>query len=135
VAAARKVADANYALLEAEWTEVELAFYDYIAVASGHASIIKQALAARAEAQRKSWQSSLQAIRVTASQAIDDARAEGEAAIRRVAAETDKAEAKLGKASAVGGESWKIIKDGLEEARSVYDQAWKKISTAFLKDR
>jgi hypothetical protein len=83
--------------------------------------------------ERQSWQSSLQAIRATALAAIDHASSEADTAIRRLAAETEKAEAKLGKVSAVGDESWKAIKNGLDEAISVYDRTWKKISEAVSK--
>ena len=61
--------------------------------------------------------------------------AEWDAAIRRLAVETEKAKAKFGKASGVGDESWKAVKSGLEEAISIYDRTWKKISEAIATGR
>ena len=119
--------------IEAEWTEVELAFQDFLAAAASHASIVKKALTARAEAQRQAWQSSLQAARATATEVIDQARGEADAVMRRLAAEAEKAEAKVGQVSVAGDESWKAIKGGLDEAISIYDRTWKKISDAIAK--
>jgi hypothetical protein len=59
---------------------------------------------------------------------IDQARGEADTVIRRLAAEAEKAEAKLGQVSVAGDESWKAIKGGLEEAITIYDRTWKKIS-------
>jgi hypothetical protein len=119
--------------IEAGWTEVELAFQDFLAATASHASIVKNALAARAEAQRQAWQSSLQAARATATEVVDQARGEADTVIRRLSAEAQKAEATLGQVSVAGDESWKAIKVGLEEAISIYDRTWKKISDAIAK--
>jgi DNA repair exonuclease SbcCD ATPase subunit len=132
-AAAKAIADDAYIAVEAEWAEVELAFRDFLTAAAGQASVVRKALAARAAAQRQSWQSSLQAIRASASAAIDHARGEGDAAIRRLIAEAEKAEAKLGKLPGAGDESWKAIKGGLKETVAAYDRTWKKISEAVAK--
>ena len=75
------------------------------------------------------------AVREVADNTYTSLVAEWDAAIRRLAVEAEKAEAQLWKASAVGGESWKAIKSGLEEAVSVYDRTWKKISEAIAKGR
>jgi hypothetical protein len=119
--------------IEAGWTEVELAVQDLIAAAASHASVVKKALTARAEAQRHAWQSSLQAARTTAMVVIDQTRGDADTVIRRLAAEAETAEAKLGQVSAAGDESWKAIEGGLEEAISIYDRTWKKISEAICK--
>ncbi len=75
------------------------------------------------------------AVRGAAYNTYASLEAEWDAAIRRLAVEAEKAEAQLWRASAVGGESWKAIKSGLEEAVSVYDRTWKKISEAIAKGR
>lgn len=118
---------------ETEWTEVELAFQDYLKAAAGQAGVVKKALADRAEAQRRSWQTSLEAIRAGATASVDQARGEVDAAIRRLTVEAEKAEARIGKVSAAGDESLKAIKGGLDEAISVYVRTWKKISEAVSK--
>ena len=68
-AAVKGTADDAYVALEAEWAEVELGFQAFLTAAAGQADVVKKALAARAEAQGKSWQSSLSAIRAAASNA------------------------------------------------------------------
>jgi acyl-CoA hydrolase len=132
-ASVKPIADDALVAIMAKWTEVELAFQEFLTAAAGQANVVKKALADRAEAQRQSWQSSLQATRATALAAIDRASAEADSAVRRLAAETEKAEAKLGRVSAVGDESRKAIKSGLDEAISIYDRTWKRISEALSK--
>lgn len=134
-AAVKGIADNTFAALQAEWAEVELAFQAFLTAAAGQADVAKKALAARAEAQHKSWQTSFSAIRATASEAVTKARGEVDAALHRVGAEIDKAQGKLGQASTVGAETWKAIRSGLEETRTVYDRTWKKISDALAKAR
>jgi prefoldin subunit 5 len=75
------------------------------------------------------------AVREAAGNTYASLGAEWDAAIRRLAVETEKAKAKFGKASGVGDESWKAVKSGLEEAISIYDRTWKKISEAIAKGR
>lgn len=131
--AAKAAGGKAYDAAEAEWTEIESAFQDYLKAAAGQAGVVKKALADRAEAQRQSWQTSLQAIRASAAATLDQARIEIDAAIRRLTVEAEKAEARIGKVSAAGDESWKTIKGGLDEAISVYVRTWKKISEAVSK--
>ncbi len=119
--------------LKLNWP-IKTLYYGITAV-TGHANIIKQVIIARAEAQRESRQSSLQSVQATASDVIEQACGEIDAAIRRLTVETEKAEAELEKTSAVGGESWEAIKSSLEEVISVYDRTWKKISEAIAKGR
>ena len=119
--------------IESEWTAVEMAFQDFLTAAASHASIAKEALTARVEAQRQAWQSSLETTRATAMAGIDQARGEADKLIRGLAAEAEKAEAKYGQVSTAGGDSWKAIKVGLEDAISVYDRTWRKISDAVAK--
>jgi hypothetical protein len=134
-AATKALADSTYASLDAEWAKVELAFQDFLAAAAGQANLVKKALTARNEAQRQSLQASLHAIGAAAAFAIEHAHSEAYAALRRLAAETANAEARLGQVSAAGDESWTAIKGGLKDAISVYERAWEKISGAVSKMR
>lgn len=134
-ATARELADSTYAELDAEWAEVELAFQDFLAAAAPQAAVVKKALTARSEAQRQSWQSSLYAIRAATADAIEQAHTEAYAGLRRLAAETAKAEARLGHVSATSDESWTAIKGDLKETISVYERTWEKISKAVSKMR
>ncbi|MGX1101388.1 CerR family C-terminal domain-containing protein [Amorphus sp. MBR-141] len=133
VDAARDVADAVYDSLEAEWDEIELAFQSFLTAAADQADVAKAAVSARAEAQRLSWQHSVDAIRASASQAVDRAHGEFDAALERLDAARFKVEAKLGQASAAGDESWQAVKDGIDQTRQAHERTWKKISEAISK--
>jgi hypothetical protein len=134
----KAVADQTYVGLQTEYANAEAAFQEFLTAAAGQADVVAKALAARLDAQRKLWQTTVDSRKKAVSDAVDQARAEVEASIRRLDAETEKrigleakdAAAKLGKVSAAGEESWKAIKSGVDEVRSVFDRALKKISDA-----
>lgn len=134
-AAAKAVADDAYLAIERELAEIESAFRDFLAAAEGQANLVEETLTARIEAQRLSWQTSLRAAQASVSATIDQALAESDSALRRLATETKKAEATLGRASAAGDESWKAIKSGVEEVVSAYGRTWKQIADAVSKIR
>ncbi len=123
----KAVTDATVAASEAAWTKVESAYQDFLKAATDNASVVQAAIAARTEAQRQAWQSSLHAIRTSAVGAIDYAHSEANAALQRLSAETEKAGSKLGPVSAAGEESWKAIKAGLDETVSAFERTWKKV--------
>ena len=60
-------------------------------------------------------------------QALNEARDSVGATLKRIAAEAEKVQAKLGEA---GEESLKAIQSGAEELRAVADRTWKKIGEA-----
>jgi hypothetical protein len=90
-------------------------------------------------ATRDAFNANVEALRADLREVADNTYTslvtEWDAAIHRLAVEAEKAEAKLWKASAAGDEAWKAIESGLEEAVSVYDRTWKKISEAIAKGR
>lgn len=124
-----------YAALDQQWGEVELAVHELLSAVAGRADVLRSALKARADAQRKAMRSSFQAIRANATEAIDRARGEVEAALHRITTETEKVEAKLGQVSAASGDTWKAIKSGLADAKSVHEKTWKAISEAIARMR
>src|SRR5579872_6899497 len=93
--AVKGIGEDAYAALAAQWADLELAFQKFLTAAAGQADLVKQALATRAAAQRDIWLAPLDAARAAASQALDQARAEINASLRRVATETEKAQARL----------------------------------------
>lgn len=130
---AKEAGEEAYAALEAKWTDVELGFQDYLTAAAGQADSVRKALVVRGEAQRVSWQKSLDVVRSSASEAIERARGDIDAIAAQLAETATKAEANLGKVSASGNESWKVIQHAIEETRAVHERAWKKISESFAK--
>lgn len=132
-ASARQAAAAVQADLEKEWVEGETAFHAFLTAVSGDAALMRQALAARASAEREAFQSSLERIRKQSAAAIDAARESLDAALHRVSADADRVEAGLGKISSAGDESWKALREGLQETRAANDRTVRKIAAAFAK--
>jgi len=134
--ASKQVTDAALSAVAAQWTDVELAFQKFIATAGDQATLVKDALAARAESQRQSFLSSLEAIQANATSAIDQGRKELETTLRRWTEETEKTLGpKLSQLSAAGDESWNALKAGLDETTAVYEKTWARISQAFAKTK
>ncbi|WP_454858841.1 hypothetical protein [Rhizobium binxianense] len=119
--------------LDAEWVEVETVFQSYLAVAGDRAESTRDVVIARARAQRQSWEASLKALRDQAADAVETARSEFDAAIKRLSDEAEKFQARIGEAKDAGDESWKAVKGGLVDARAVHDRTIQKIKDAFSK--
>lgn len=119
--------------LDAEWVEVESAFQSFLAVAREQADTARNIVVARAEAQRRSWEAALKDLRVQAARAVEDARSEFDAAIKRLSDEAEKFQSRIGEAKDAGDESWAAVKAGLAEARGVHDRTIQKIKDAFSK--
>ncbi len=84
----KAVTDQALAAISARWSDVESAFQDFLAAASGKANIVEKALSDRAEAQRQSWRSFLLAVgrncttdKARAPVAADDADARSGASV------------------------------------------------------
>lgn len=130
VEARRGVADEVYDFLQASWIDVEIAFQDFLTTISSQTDVVKATIAAQAEAQRQSWLKSIDAVRASASDVVDRARGEVDAAIAQLDDAGKKVEAKLGQASAAGDVSWQALKVGIEETKQAHLRTWKKISEA-----
>jgi hypothetical protein len=134
--ASKQVTDSAFAAVTAQWTEVELAFQKFLGTAGDQAGLVKDALTARAEAQRQSFQSSLETIHTNAASAIEQGRKDVESALRRWTEETEKTLGpKLTQLSAAGDETWNALKAGLDETAAVYEKTWARISQAFSKTK
>ncbi|MGO3930280.1 hypothetical protein NP284_18455 [Rhodopseudomonas pseudopalustris] len=132
--ASKQVTDAALQAVSAQWTEVELAFQKFLATSGDQANLVKETLAARAEAQRQSVQAAMQAMHSNAAAAVDQGRKDVESALRRWTEEAEKTLGpKLTQLSAAGDETWDALKSGLGETAAVYERTWSKISQAFSK--
>jgi hypothetical protein len=134
VSGSKQVTDAAMAAVSAQWTEVEMAFQQFLKTSGDQASLVKSALAARAEAQRQSFQASMQSMQASATAAMEQGREEVESSLRRWTEEAEKTLGpKLNQLSAAGDETWSALKTGLGETAAVYEKTWSKISQAFSK--
>jgi hypothetical protein len=130
----KQVTDAALQAVSAQWTEVELAFQKFLATSGDQAGIVKEALTARAEAQRQSFQTAMESLHANAAAAFDQGRQDVDSALRRWTEEAEKTLGpKLTQLSAAGDESWNALKTGLGETAAVYERTWTKISQAFSK--
>ncbi len=119
--------------LEAEWVEVESAFQSFLSVARDQTDTVRGVVVARARAQRHSWEASLNDLRDQATEAVEKAGQEFDAAIKRLSDEAEKFQNRIGVARDAGDESWKAVKSGLADARAVHDRTIQKIKDAFSK--
>lgn len=134
IGASKQVTDAALSAVSAQWNEVELAFQKFLGTAGDQAGVVKDALAARAEAQRHAFLSSLETIQTSAASALEQGRKEMESSLRRWTEETEKTLGpKLTQLSAAGDETWNALKAGLDETAAVYEKTWARISQAFTK--
>jgi vacuolar-type H+-ATPase subunit I/STV1 len=131
-AAKNTVSQAQQALKD-EWVEAESAFQAFLASAGDQTEIARNAIATRAEAQRKSWQAAVNDLRGQATAAVDKASDEFDAAIKRLSAATENAKAKIGHVSSAGDETWQAVRAGLLEAKAVHEKTIKKIAEALSK--
>jgi DNA anti-recombination protein RmuC len=134
LSASKQVTDAAMAAATAQWTEVEMAFQQFLKTSGDQASLVRTALAARAEAQRQSFQTSMETIQASAATALEQGRKELDTALRRWTDEAEKTLGpKLSQLSAAGDETWSALKTGLDETAAVYEKTWGKITQAFSK--
>lgn len=134
LAASKQVSDAALGAITAQWTEVELAFAQFLKVSENQADIVKTALSARTEAQLHAFQSSMASIRSTAAAAFEKGRAEFDAALRRASEHAEKTlDPKLSQLTAASDESLKALKSGLDDTIAVYEKTWSRIADAFTK--
>jgi hypothetical protein len=111
--------------LEAGWLDAELALLDFLTAAKDEAVAVRNIVAARAQAQRRSATEALRNLRDEAQAAAADAREELEDAYRRLA---ELAEAFRSRAGDAGEDAWAALQSGLVEARGVHDRTVVKIS-------
>ena len=119
--------------LEAEWVEVEAAFHSFTSAVGEHAQTARGIVLARVKAQRSAWEASLQELRGQTADAVEKARAELDAAIKRVSDEAEKFQTRIGEVKDAGDASWEAVKSGLEEAKQVHSRTIQKIRDALSK--
>lgn len=119
--------------IEAEWVEVESAFQSFLSAVGDQAETVRGIVVARAQAQRRSWGNSLKDIRDQAAAAVETARGEFDAAIKRLSDEAEKLQARIGEAKGAGDESWEAVKSGLADAKVLHERTIQRIKDAFSK--
>jgi prefoldin subunit 5 len=121
------------ASLDEEWIGVETSLQSFLAAITNRADAVRNLVAARAEAQRRSWDASVTGFRTQAAESLDAARHEFDAAIQRLSAEAEKLRGKIADTKDAGDESWSAVKAGLLEAKAVHDRTIEKIRHSVAK--
>jgi len=116
------------AAIRKEWIETETSVQSFLAAISAHSEVVRKVISARVDAEQKSWQDLLNSLRSSTSTALEKARAEFDLSVDRLAQETEKLQATLGKAASAGDESWKAVKAGFAETKAIHDRTVKKIA-------
>lgn len=130
----QSAADAQKSL-EAEWVEIESAFQSFLSAAKDAQQTARDVVAARARAQRQSWEASLNDLRHQASDAAEKARGEFDGVLKQLSARIEQVQNSIGEAKGAGDESWKALKSSLAEVREVHDRTMRKVKEAFSKLR
>jgi hypothetical protein len=132
----KQVSDSVLGAIAGQWTEVELAFAQFLKASENQADVVKSALSARAEAQFAAFQSSMEQVRSSAAATLEKGRAEFDAALRKVAEHAETTlNPKLTELSTASEESLKALKSGFDETIAIYDKTWGKITEAFTKPK
>ena len=115
------------------WSSFETTVQKYIAEAGLHAKEQGVTFKARAEAQAKAWQKTIDALCANSAVVAITQKPEIDKALDHLKAEADIAKSKLEKQQRAGEQSWAAFRDALEESRSAFDKASQKAFEAFKK--
>ena len=94
---------------------------------------LQETFSARAEAQRKAWQETLESLRGKASTFATAHRKEAEDALNQLKVAADAAKARLETQQKAGVELRDALKTALEESRAAFDKATHKVIEVFKK--
>jgi hypothetical protein len=117
--------------LEANWASFETTVQKYFTDARQTAEQQQALFAARADAQRKAWQQSIDAFYLQANSFAAAQRKDLDAALDRAKAEAETAKSRLDATAKAGAQSWDAMKTALEESRAAFEKAGKKAQDAF----
>lgn len=119
--------------LDAEWVEVESAFHSFLSNAQHQAEMVRSIVIARAQAQRRFWETSLSEMREQANDTVENARKELDAAITHLTHEAEKFQSRIGEVKDASDASWEAVKAGVADAKAVQDRTIRAIRAAFQK--
>ena len=128
------IADARTAL-EAQWIEFERELEGYLTTINSEIALRKQVFQARAKAAEAYWRQRIADLKAQAASAAAERRAGLEARITALQVEAEVAKARLARLQAAGGEAWSALRDGLAEARGVFDRTYEAVRAALERAR
>ena len=117
--------------LESQWNAFEASVQTYLNSTGKQVKDQQAAFLARAAAQRKAWQESIDTVQRSTASFAADRRDDMEKVLERMTTEADAAKTKLDKLNKAGSESWAAMKSALSETRDAMDRAQKAALDAF----
>ncbi len=117
--------------LQHKWAAFETTVQTYMTQAKLTAEQQQALFQARAEAQRKAWQDSIESFMQQASGYAAAKKPDLDAAIAHAKSEAETAKSKLDAGAKAGAQSWDAFKAALEESRMAFEKAGQKARDAF----
>jgi hypothetical protein len=117
--------------LESQWNAFEASVQTYLDSTGKQVKDQQAAFLARAAAQRKAWQESIDTFHRSTASFAADRRDDMEKVLDCMTTEADAANVKLDKLNKAGSESWAAMKSALSETRDAMDRAQKAALDAF----
>ena len=119
--------------LDEEWIEVETSVQSFLTTIADQAGAVRSFVAARAAAQRRSWEALLTGLRTRATDNFDRTRHEFDSVMFRLSGAAEKFQARIGDTKDAGDESWAAVKAGLSEVKAVHDRTLEKLKASVSK--
>ena len=119
--------------LNANWTSFEAIVQKYMSEARQNTEQQQATFKARAEAQRKAWQETIDGLRGKVNAYAAGKKQDLDAALGHLKTEADSAKSKLETKQKAGEQSWAALNTALEESRTAFDKASQKALEAFKK--
>jgi hypothetical protein len=121
--------------LEAQWSAFERELEGYLTTINSELSLRKEVFQARLKAEDAYWSQRIADLKASAASVAAERRAALEARIAAVQAEVDAAKARLFRLQQAGGDVWSALRDGLAEARGVFDKTQEAVRAAIERAR
>ncbi len=109
--------------MHANWDAFEAAAKSYMDSATELAERNREIWQARAEAQMKSWQDSLEKLQQAANEFTGERKADLEGVIEKMKSEGDSAKARLDSLGQAGTESWSAMMKAFSDSRDAFEKA------------
>ncbi len=121
------------AALHANWMSFEAIVHKYVSEAKQTTEQQEAIFKARAEAQRKAWQETINTLHGKIASFAAGKKQDLDVALGHLKAEADTAKSTLETKQKAGAQSWAALKTALEESRTAFDKASQKVLEAFKK--
>jgi hypothetical protein len=123
------------AALDARWSEFERELDGYLTTINSEIALRKAVFEARVKAQETYWRQAIADLKASAASVAAERRAALEARIAAVQIQADAARMRLFRLQQAGGEAWSALRDGLAEARGVFDRTQEAVRAAIERAR